>query len=94
MPDQTDARLALVLKDAMDAYYVLPLDLFEHGRVPAERTPALERLLAEAAGESEVQGHSVTGGWFGVPLGPVIAITVRAALLEQQLDQLIQEAGQ
>jgi hypothetical protein len=60
----------------------------------AEELNAPVPSVSCAPEQDEVAGYSFFGGLFSEPLAPVIAITVKAALLESKLDQLIQEAGE
>ena len=46
----------LVLKDQAVDYFLLPQELLERGRVPAEYTAAVERLVAES---EDTHGHAV-----------------------------------
>jgi len=48
---------AMVLRDAQGNYYVLPLDVVERGRVPAERQAELEAAI----GSGEVSGYAMMG---------------------------------
>src|SRR5713101_9804997 len=48
---------AMVLRDAEGNYYVLPLDVVERARVPAERQAELEAAI----GGGEVSGYSMGG---------------------------------
>ena len=48
---------AMVLRDAQGNYYVLPLDVVERARVPAERQAELEAAI----GGSEVSGYAMVG---------------------------------
>jgi hypothetical protein len=54
--EQTDT---LVLKDATGDYYLVPQQLVERGRVPAEHTAELEHLVAQtiATERDDTQGH-------------------------------------
>jgi hypothetical protein len=47
----------MVLRDAQGNYYVLPLDVVERARVPAQRQAELEAAI----GEGEVSGYSMVG---------------------------------
>jgi len=47
----------MVLRDAQGNYYVLPLDVVERARVPAEHQAELEAAL----GGGEVSGYSMVG---------------------------------
>src|SRR6266542_4125716 len=53
----TEHSKAMVLRDAQGNYYVLPLDVVERARVPAERQAELEAAL----GGGEVAGYSMVG---------------------------------
>jgi len=53
----TEHSRAMVLRDAQGNYYVLPLDVVERARVPAERQAELEA----AVGGGEVSGYSMVG---------------------------------
>src|SRR5258708_22413197 len=53
----TEPSRAMVLRDAQGNYYVLPLDVVERARVPAERHAELEAAL----GGGEVSGYSMVG---------------------------------
>ena len=46
----------LVFKDQAGDYFLLPQDVLERGRVPAEQRSEVERLVAEAEGD-DVSGH-------------------------------------
>jgi hypothetical protein len=48
---------AMVLRDSQGNYYVLPLDVVERARVPAERQAELEAALDT----SEVSGYAMVG---------------------------------
>ncbi len=48
---------AMVLRDAQGHYYVLPLDVVERARVPAERQADLETAI----GSGEVTGYTMVG---------------------------------
>jgi hypothetical protein len=48
---------AMVLRDAQGNYYVLPLDVVERARVPAERQAELEAAI----GGGEVSGYAMVG---------------------------------
>ncbi|HLZ31401.1 MAG TPA: hypothetical protein VKV73_29135 [Chloroflexota bacterium] len=48
---------AMVLRDAMGDYYVLPLDVVERARVPAERRAELEAAIDSG----EVAGYAMVG---------------------------------
>ncbi len=48
---------AMVLRDAQGNYYVLPLDVLERARVPAERQAELEAAI----GGGDVSGYSMVG---------------------------------
>ncbi len=48
---------AMVLRDAQGNYYVLPLDVLERARVPAERQAELEAAI----GGGEVSGYAMIG---------------------------------
>lgn len=52
----TTLKDMLVLKDEVGVYYVLPHDLIERCRVPAEHTAEVERLFAEAEAD-DVAGY-------------------------------------
>jgi hypothetical protein len=47
----------MVLRDAQGNYYVLPLDVVERARVPAERQAELEAAI----GGGEVSGYAMVG---------------------------------
>jgi hypothetical protein len=53
----TEHSRAMVLRDAQGNYYVLPLDVVERARVPAQRQAELEAAI----GEGEVSGYSMVG---------------------------------
>src|SRR5260370_23505320 len=53
----TEHSRAMVLRDAQGNYYVLPLDVVERARVPAERQAELEAAL----GGGEVSGYAMVG---------------------------------
>ena len=57
----TDARAAtLVLKNEAGDYFLIPQDVVERGRVPAEHRAELEQAIAAAQGSADgddVQGH-------------------------------------
>src|SRR3712207_4156548 len=57
----TDTR-ALVFKNEAGDYFLVPVETFERGRVPAEHKDEVERLVAEA-NAGDVSGHV---WWFGV----------------------------
>jgi hypothetical protein len=64
----------LVFKDQAGGYYLLPQELLERGRVPAERTAEVEQLMTAAQADAEgadTQGH---GFWFGI----AVAVVTRA----------------
>lgn len=46
----------LVLKDGEGSYYLVPLEVLERGRVPAEQRAEVERLISE---QEDVQGYVV-----------------------------------
>jgi hypothetical protein len=48
---------AMVLRDAQGNYYVLPLDVVERARVPAERQAELEAAISTG----EVSGYAMVG---------------------------------
>jgi hypothetical protein len=48
---------AMVLRDTQGNYYVLPLDVVERARVPAERQAELEAAI----GSADVSGYSMVG---------------------------------
>jgi hypothetical protein len=48
---------AMVLRDGQGNYYVLPLDVIERARVPAERQAELEAAI----GSGEVSGYAMVG---------------------------------
>ena len=48
---------AMVLRDAVGNYYVLPLDVVERARVPAERQAELEAAIDSG----EVSGYAMVG---------------------------------
>lgn len=52
----TTPKDMLVLKNGAGEYFVLPQELLERGRVPAEHTAEAERVLA-AAEADDVAGH-------------------------------------
>lgn len=67
----------LVLKDQGGNYFLMPEELLEQGRVPAEHKAEVEQLVNDA----DVSGHflmqyvlyrMVRDAVEGVPLGPVI----------------------
>src|SRR3979490_102630 len=51
---------AMVLRDAEGNYYVLPMDVMERARVPAERVAEVEAAIGEVTGYS--MGGAVGGG--------------------------------
>jgi hypothetical protein len=66
----------LVLKDQAGSYFLLAQETLEQGRVPAEHTAEIERLIAAAqdgADGDDVRGHAVllavallySGFWLG-----------------------------
>jgi hypothetical protein len=67
----------LVLKDPAGSYFLLSEETLEQGRVPAEHTAEIERLIVEAAQDGtdgeDVRGHAVVlpialvwcGFWLG-----------------------------
>jgi len=52
---QTD--ISLVFTDHEQNYYVIPVEVFERGRVPADRKAEVERLMSEH--RDDVSGHLV-----------------------------------
>ena len=48
---------AMILRDSQGNYYVLPLDVVERARVPAERQAELEATI----GSGEVSGYGMVG---------------------------------
>ena len=52
----TASKDLLVLKSEAGEYFVLPQELLERGRVPAEHTADAERAFASAQAE-DVEGH-------------------------------------
>jgi hypothetical protein len=50
-----DKTPVLVFKDEAGDYFLVPQELLERGRVPAERRGDLERLLVEA--DADVSGY-------------------------------------
>jgi hypothetical protein len=54
---ENERSRAMVLRDAQGNYYVLPLDVVERARVPAERQAELEA----ASGGGDVSGYAMVG---------------------------------
>ncbi|MGH2584153.1 MAG: hypothetical protein ACRDJE_04505 [Dehalococcoidia bacterium] len=52
----------LVFKNEAGDYFLLPQEMLEQGRVPAEQTAEVERFIAEQADE-DVQGQSLWGSF-------------------------------
>jgi hypothetical protein len=73
------ADYSLILADGDGAYYAIPVEAFERGRVPAERKAEIE----EALRESEVRGYHpgafVAGVVAGAALGGAAAVVGAAA---------------
>ncbi len=63
----------LVFKDQTGAYFVLPQEALERGRVPAERTAEIERLVAA---QPDVQGHNIVRFLGLVLVGELIAVGI------------------
>jgi hypothetical protein len=56
----TEQTGMVMVKNAAGDYFVLPQQVLEQGRVPAEHKAEVEQLLASASsgdGEDDVQGH-------------------------------------
>ena len=53
---------AMVLRDAVGNYYVLPMDVVERARVPAERQADLEAALSGGDVTGYAMGGAVGGG--------------------------------
>ena len=54
---ENERSRAMVLRDAQGNYYVLPLDVLERARVPAERQAELEAAI----GSGDVSGYAMVG---------------------------------
>ena len=54
---ENERSRAMVLRDAQGSYYVLPLDVVERARVPAERQAELEAAI----GSGDVSGYAMVG---------------------------------
>ena len=54
---ENERSRAMVLRDAQGSYYVLPLDVVERARVPAERQAELEAAI----GGGDVSGYAMVG---------------------------------
>ncbi len=67
----------MVLRDAVGNYYVLPLDVVERARVPAERLAEIEAAI----GDDEVSGYSMEGA-----VGGGIIELDGSFLVEEELD--------
>jgi len=69
----------LVVKNQAGDYFLLPGETLERGRVPAEHTAEIERLMTAAAQDgasgADSQGYAAAAG-FGA--GVAVAIVVRA----------------
>jgi hypothetical protein len=68
---------AMVLRDAEGNYYVLPMDVVERARVPAERQAELEAAI----GGNEVSGYAM-GGAVG---GGIVALD-GSYLVDEEVD--------
>jgi len=66
----TEQTNTLVLKDSAGSYYLVPQELLEQVRIPAEHTAELEGQIAAATQDSA--GEADTQGYFG-PLALVFA---------------------
>lgn len=63
-----------MIKDGEGNYFLVPCDTLERGRVPAEQTTEIERLIAESANaqpgvQDDVQGHVLLPAMGLVALG-------------------------
>jgi hypothetical protein len=74
MTDEDKTPL-LVLKNGAGDYFLVPQEVLERGRVPAEHKADVERLMAEASTD-DVAGHV---WWFGV--GMVTGAAVQGAVI-------------
>jgi hypothetical protein len=66
-----DKTPALVVKNGAGDYFVVPQELLERGRVPAEHRAEVERLIA-AATQGDIGGYDVQGHG----LNPVLSLFV------------------
>ena len=72
---------ALVLKDGMGNYFLVPQETLERGRVPEEHKAEVERLISEQ--HDDVRGHSPAlglGGAIAFMTGILIGIKVGEAV--------------
>lgn len=79
----TNAQTAtLVFKNAAGDYFLVPQATLEQGRVPAERKPEVEHLLAEAKGE-DVSGYflSFLAEMFAIHTGAALAVSADVPVL-------------
>lgn len=80
----------MVFKDQAGGYYLVPRETLEQGRVPAERTAELERLIAEQP--DDVHGHAAQFGVLVVCalLGTLVGEIIGPSL---PLDRRVMDSG-
>jgi hypothetical protein len=76
----------LVLKDQTGTYFLVPPETLEQGRVPAEQTAEVERLIAE---QHDVQGHTPL---HLLHLIPVAIIATGAYLVIRETTKPVEQA--
>jgi hypothetical protein len=78
----TEVHNVIVFTDQAGEYFLLPQELLEQGRVPAEHRVEVKRLVSETEGD-DVAGHMV--GTVGVLTMPTVVAGLRQLAEDSKL---------